>query len=104
MMMSAKKIYLVQGNCGEYSDHREWVVCAYEDEAMAQAHAKKAKEWLQQNVTHDTPFQRVMEMKNPYDDGGYGTDVQTDWTAYGVEIRRALPRVRAALAQTGGHS
>lgn len=89
------KIYLVQGNCGEYSDYREWVICAYRDEAMAKDHAVRAKQWLQQNVTNDTPYDERDEMKNPYDcaeDYSYGADPQTSWTAYGVEIRKSLPK------------
>lgn len=30
------KIYVVAGSTGEYSDHREWVVCYFVDEAKAQ--------------------------------------------------------------------
>lgn len=30
-----KIIYVVQGSTGEYSDNREWMVCAFEDEEKA---------------------------------------------------------------------
>lgn len=88
-----EKIYLVQGNCGEYSDYREWVVCAYRDEKLAQAHVVSAKEWLQKNVPYGMSYTERDKLKNPFDDGenGYGTDPQTDWTAYGVEVRKKLP-------------
>lgn len=29
------KIYIVLGNTGEYSDFKEWIVCAYKDEVKA---------------------------------------------------------------------
>lgn len=32
------KIYLLTGNTGEYSDYREWTVCAYTNRADAEAH------------------------------------------------------------------
>jgi len=37
-------IYIVMGNCGEYDDRSEWIVIAYRDEAMAQAHVLGANE------------------------------------------------------------
>lgn len=35
-----KKIYLVRGRTGEYSDSCEWYVCAYESKESADAHAE----------------------------------------------------------------
>jgi hypothetical protein len=88
-------IYLVQGNCGEYSDYSEWVVCAYRREDLAQQHAVRAKEWRQKNVTR---YSDRENLKNPYDNQhyDYGTDYNTDWTAYGVEVREALPEENGA--------
>jgi hypothetical protein len=93
------EIYLVQGNCGEYSDYREWVVCAYRDERKAKKHALLAKQWRQENISYDTPYDVRHKMKNPYDDCSYGTDNDTDWTAYGVEIRSGLPDAPKAQSQ-----
>jgi len=31
------KIYVVVGDTGEYSDHHQWLVCAYMSEELAQA-------------------------------------------------------------------
>jgi hypothetical protein len=43
-----KKIWVVRGTTGEYSDRSEWPVCAYKDEQKAKDHAematKRAKE------------------------------------------------------------
>lgn len=88
-----KRIFLVQGNCGEYSDYREWVICAYHDEAKAKDHARLAKEWREQKITYEMPYDERAKLKNPYDpDDYYGVHQDTDWTAYGVEIRGALPK------------
>lgn len=37
-----KKVFVVYGHCGEYSDSRDWAICFYEDEALAQAHVEAA--------------------------------------------------------------
>lgn len=29
------RIYVVQGSCGEYSNHEEWLVCAFKEEQKA---------------------------------------------------------------------
>jgi hypothetical protein len=39
------KIYVVEGSCGEYSDHNEWPVHAYTDESIAQTKVKELTEW-----------------------------------------------------------
>ena len=36
------KIYLVQGTTGEYSDRKDWTVCAYRSKEKAYDHASKA--------------------------------------------------------------
>ena len=35
-------IYVVIGSTGEYSDQRQWVECAYNNPALAHAHAQQA--------------------------------------------------------------
>lgn len=89
------QVFVVQGNCGEYSDHREWIVCAYRSEAMARAHAVAAKEWKQQNVSWSNYGDDGL--KNPFDDSFYGNHIDTDWTAYPVDIRSKLPSVRRPM-------
>lgn len=37
-----KKIYIVQGSSGEYSDREEWLVCAYVNQQQAENHVLKA--------------------------------------------------------------
>lgn len=36
-----KHAYVVQGSTGEYSDHREWIVCAFVDEKKAKNFCEK---------------------------------------------------------------
>lgn len=40
-----KKIYVVFGTSGEYSDYREWPVACYEGEAMAIQHGDLATQY-----------------------------------------------------------
>lgn len=37
------KVHVVIGSTGEYSDHREWPVCAYLSEQLAREHATAAE-------------------------------------------------------------
>jgi hypothetical protein len=37
-----KTVYIVSGQTGEYSDHREWLVAAYLDESKAMTHVELA--------------------------------------------------------------
>lgn len=36
--MTDEKVYIVVGHSGEYSDSRDWLVCAFEDENLARQH------------------------------------------------------------------
>ena len=51
------KIYIVNGTTGEYSDRNDWVVCAYKDKALADAHVHdamlRAKEIEKSDYRHD---------------------------------------------------
>jgi hypothetical protein len=49
------KIYVVQGSTGEYSDHKEWLVCAFKDE-------KKAQELVVQLTQEGKVFVKKMEV------------------------------------------
>lgn len=37
-----KKVYIVMGSTGEYSDHQEWLVAAYFDKEKGKEHVEKA--------------------------------------------------------------
>lgn len=41
--MTETIIYVVEGSTGEYSDNRNWAVCAYRDEDEAKAHVERAE-------------------------------------------------------------
>lgn len=36
-------IYLVLGDCGEYSDRRDWIVCAFYDEEQAKGRVEELR-------------------------------------------------------------
>lgn len=57
-----KKIYLVRGFTGEYSDARDWTVCAYDNKEDAEEHAKRAGEACK-NFKYDC----LKKPKNKYD-------------------------------------
>jgi hypothetical protein len=42
-MAKTSIIYIVNGNCGEYDDYREWSIKAYRDEQAAKDHAEQAQ-------------------------------------------------------------
>lgn len=89
-----KKIYIVTGNCGEYSDYREWPVAAYDDEALARAHAEAAKQWFNSSRYAQNPYEYHDEEnspRNPFDPGMDTSYTGTDWSVWTVEFRTALP-------------
>jgi len=49
-------VFVVMGQSGEYSDHRDWPVCGYDSEKVAEDHAfeatKRAKEWKDAECEH----------------------------------------------------
>lgn len=103
-------IYVVYGQTGEYSDHTEWLVCAYEDKVKAERHADlaaaRAKAWLDETCEHGitrrhgcstcqwwrwstSAFQAHMEALDPLAQvEGY---VGTDYVALPVEVRTEVP-------------
>ena len=48
-MSEMKQVYVVEASTGEYSDHREWPLCAYEHEDEAKAHVVAAQTWARAN-------------------------------------------------------
>jgi hypothetical protein len=78
-------IFVVEGSTGEYSDHREWPVMAYRDEAAAKAHVEAAT-----RRANDLKAQHACDIPdgaNEHDPG-----MQTDYTGtryyyYAVELR-----------------
>ncbi len=62
--MAAEDVWLVQGSTGEYSDHTEWVVCAYTNEEQACEHVLLAQEWCNE---HHTERYTDVGKQNTYD-------------------------------------
>lgn len=83
-----RAVYVVMGTTGEYSDRNEWPVCAFFSQADAQAHVKKASEWLEQHYDNNSPdFDRWdwgKNNKNPYDEGMEVDYTGTSWYVYEV--------------------
>lgn len=88
MATETRKIFIVEGRTGEYSDHRAWPVAAYFDEAMAQKHAMLAANWMAVN-RGAVYYQKTKE--NPYDAHAESDYTGTDYTAYAVDIRTEVP-------------
>lgn len=91
-----KKLHVVQGTSGEYSDRREWIVCAYEDKAKAEAHAEAAKRWYQENDCHR--LRHGKDFSNPFDPGMQLDYTGTDWTVYEIPLLNRLPTIKRPLA------
>ena len=89
--MTETKIYIVEGWTGEYSDHQEWPVAAYESEDMAKAHAEAAKRWYLKNDCFNKRYSRNDEKVNPFDPDMCIDYTGTDWTVYEITLRDELP-------------
>lgn len=71
-----ESIWVVRGETGEHSDHFDWFVCAYADEALAKEHAAnaekvadkimiEAKSRMEEALGYWPSF--IGEMRNSYD-------------------------------------
>lgn len=109
------KIYVVIGCTGEYSDQREWPVCAYTNREMADKHADLAMEWAHKNEqqfrdsikqvydkwfqykqsnTSDNDFNTFYTnntIKSPYDPNMNMDYTGTDYFVLEVEMREVIP-------------
>lgn len=85
------KIYVVYGQCGEYSDHRDWLVCAYADRDKAEKHAFEAEKRSKEMLTEYEHWMDIPDGANKYD-----TQMDMDYTgasylAIEVEVLEELP-------------
>lgn len=92
------KVYVVIGESGEYSDRRDWTVCAYLSEDMARRHVE-----LQATAPEydpDQPYETMNNMRlqhyanNIYDPDGHTHVSVGDDTQYFCsmpELREELP-------------
>jgi hypothetical protein len=67
------KIEIVIGHTGEYDGRSSWLVCAYEEEGMADKHIERATNWLKKhNLLFDKEGRvihlgKASTLKNPFD-------------------------------------
>lgn len=72
--MADKMLHIVRGATGQYSDQREWLVAAYEDESEARAHERaadiRAKDFEKARCPHDEKMNDWCEPcgRNGYDE------------------------------------
>ncbi len=109
------KIYVVMGCTGEYSDHREWPVCAYTSMELATKHSDLAMEWAHKNKQQfrnslsqvyskwfdhkksnpdDNDFNTFYAnntLKSPYDPTINMDYTGTDYFVLEVEMREVIP-------------
>jgi hypothetical protein len=91
MTKKIKLVFVVFGATGEYSDHQEWAVMAYTDEAQAQVHIDLASAWVRENIG-DYPGYGRQNAENPYD-----PNMRVDYTGVNyyyetVELRTSAPK------------
>ncbi len=91
-----KKVYVVFGYTGEYSDRSEWPVCAYLDGSLAEEHAKRAvEEALKIEGKRGSRYSMLSPLNgtNPYDPGMKMDYTGTWYDVVVTELRKAWPAV-----------
>jgi hypothetical protein len=86
-----KKIYVVIGTTGEYSDRTEWTVVAYTDEKLAQTHAQLAKARADECALTWDRFNTSANPTNMWDEGMAIDYTGTDYTVAEVPLLRRVP-------------
>lgn len=86
-----KSLWIVYGQSGEYSDHREWSVCGYPTEELAKRHAALAQARAAELYRRDRGWCNIPDGANQFDDqmGTYASDVE--YGVYMLEVRDDLP-------------
>ncbi len=84
------RIYVVEGHCGEYSDHRNWPVKAFRDEETAKTFMLACIEEGRRLVAagQDLPFLERMEVYKAHKlDDGFDSDLDCwDYTYFWVDL------------------
>lgn len=82
------KIWIVQGEAGEYEDHREWIVAAFLSEKKAQELREKAQK--RADKIRSMPYE-VVNVKRPKN--GYDPTMscfeRTAYYVYSLKVRDA---------------
>lgn len=92
-------LYVVVGDSGEYSDWNQWIVCAYEDEALAREHAQLAeaeyriaKTKVNAEEADYTREEAIFAEHNRYDpDRVASTYEPVNYSVHEVDLRTSLP-------------
>ena len=100
MSETTKTVHVVIGATGEYSDHREWPVAAYLDEAAAEAHVLRATQRAAEIAAgcsdHPYCFRRDDgEHRRTHHENEHDPDMKTDYTGTHYYIW-SVPLVEAA--------
>lgn len=61
--MNAPVLWLVVGECGEYSDRSVWTVAAYRDRAKAEAHVAAANAWCLEFLVKSETSEDYMDVE-----------------------------------------
>jgi hypothetical protein len=85
------KVYVVMGATGEYSDHRTWTVCAYQDKKRAEEHADLAKIEAHKIQKQDDYW--ACGGKNIYDPKMQMQYTGTDYYTIDVDLLDAIPGI-----------
>ncbi len=85
------KVYIVMGDTGEWSDHREWPVVAYLDEQKATDRVTALDTWLVENKVSRNhsdvlPYEERDRLKNPLDPNFQADYTGTRYSAMEVEL------------------
>lgn len=83
-----KNIWLVIGECGEYSDFMGWNVASYTKECDANAHADAAQKHADSLPKND--WDRHADMGNPHDPQYRSDYTGTKYRVEMVELREAF--------------
>jgi hypothetical protein len=90
------KIYVVMGSTGEYSDHHNWLVCAYRTKEDAEQHeieATKRAHGFKREDRYEPDFKdRLKAAMGEYDPECQMDYTGTDYCTIEVELRAKLPK------------
>lgn len=89
--MSTSKMWVVEGDCGAYSDHTQWAVCAFVDEKDANAYARLCEEGARDAVKRKGSGWNVQMGDNQYDPQGLCDSDGTRYTVYMLEVHNSIP-------------
>ncbi len=88
------QIHVVMGSTGEYSDRRQWTVCAYQDKERAINHADLAKlEAHKIEKARKDRYDYSEDDVNPYDLKMSMDYTGTDYYVISVDLLDAIPGI-----------